>query len=195
MNVKLDFNQIVRYFLAGVIAPVTLIISFPDSINAINRIIRVPFNSAMILLVILSIGMIMYSVHRGVIYFFIFQKYVKNIYGDELKNGKKLDDVIDDIHYKRCLARSELDLYEKSGLYEWFARIHFSYSAGWLIFITIFIGLFIPGNTNWIAVILFAALGAYLIISAIINDIQAIKMEKEIVKNKEDIIARKCKNQ
>ena len=181
---KFKFDQYVRYFASGIVVPITLKISYPHAIKLItinNALDNVWFWTA----TIFFIGITMYSIHRAIIYEIFYMINIKIVYKIrvmEVCNKKK------EINDKRLYRRkNEQDLYEKGGLNEWFARIHFMYNTSWLILITVLLGSFSNSCKNETGIKIAIISAIVILIMAEIDDLRAMSMEKRILYPKDEL--------
>jgi len=186
---KLGLNEYLRYGLSGAIALLTLVLTYPQTASSWLSIDSELAQATIVAGLILLIGILIYSVHRIILYPIIYRIILKIIYGFEWKCSYLLpwklskDEI--ELDVKRSNKRCEDKNPYKNGFNEWFSRIHFLYCSTWAILITLIFGFFInPCDAlSKKALHIFLIVGSLTLLLALFDDVHAMKVEKEILNN------------
>ena len=186
---KLNLNEFLRYGLSGFVALFTLALTDPQTpVWLYSDHITSPafFVSGFALL----IGIFIYSFHRVILYPIIYRILLHIIHKFEWNvrfvfpwsfSNQELE-----LDVKRSEKRNKKPNFYETGFNEWFSRIHFLYCSAWAIFITLVYGyLFNTCESISEKHLLFSVLGLLIFFMALVDDIHAMKLEKELLKNKQ----------
>jgi uncharacterized protein involved in cysteine biosynthesis len=185
---KLRLNEYLRYGLSGAVALLTLVLTYPQTASWLS--IDSKLAQAFIVVgLILLIGILIYSVHRAILYPIIYRIMLTKIHGFEWKSLSLLpwkfssDEI--ELDVKRSNKRCEEKNPYKTGFDEWFSRIHFLYCSAWAILISLILGYVIKpcAALSKTALLIFVLVCLLAFISALFDDIHAMKVEKEVLNN------------
>lgn len=185
---KLRLNEYLRYGLSGAVALLTLVLTYPQTAAWLSIDINLA-QASVVAGLILLIGILIYSIHRSIVYPLIYRRLLIKVHGFErnslsLRPWKFSTHEIE-LDVKRSKKRCEENNPYTNGFNEWFSRIHFLYCSAWAIFISLILGYFIKPSAGLskTALLIFMLVCPLTFILALFDDIHAMKVEKEVLNN------------
>jgi len=184
-------NEYLRYGLSGAVVLLTLGFTYPQTASWLcidSKLAQASIVAGLMLL----IGILIYSVHRVILYPIIYRIMLNKIHGFEWEYSYlfpwKFADHEIELDVKRTKKSCEDNNPYENGFDEWFSRIHFLYCSTWAVFGSlIFAYIIIPWDAlskkAFLSLLIFGLLTFFL---ALFDDIHAMKIEKVILNKQSD---------
>jgi hypothetical protein len=187
---RFGLNQYLRYGLSGTVFLLTLIFIHLQTAYCFSLSIYSKFTQASIvagLILLLLIGISIYTIHRSIIYPLIYRYLLIKVHGFKRNSLSfcpfKFSPGEIELDVKRLKRRCEENNPYTVGLNEWFSRIHFLYCSGWAIIIGLILGYVIKFCAGLSKTALLILILGCLWALAYLDDKHVMKVEKEVLNN------------